>query len=168
MLAVCFTFVKFVAVEHYDRKMKDLDRQILTLLQDDARLSLSEIAERVGSSVPTVSDHVKRMEEAGTIRGYHAVVDAVICGLDVAAFLFVDIESSANYDSFRRQCRARKEILECHAITGTASHLLKVRVKNTSALEQLLSAVQQWKGVTRTQTSVVLSTHKETPIISLD
>lgn len=141
--------------------LKDLDIRICQLLQEDARQSLSEIAEKVGASVPTVSDHVRRLEDAGVLRGYHADVDPSACGFDVTAFIFVDIDSSSAYDSFRRNCRARKDILECHAITGTASHLLKVRVSSTVALESLLSAIQQWKGITRTQTNVVLSTHKE-------
>lgn len=147
--------------------MKDLNRQICILLQENARLSLSDIAERIGSSVPTVSDHVRRMEEEGVIRGYYAQLDPTACGMDVTAFIFVDIDSSTHYDSFRRSCRMRKEILECHAVTGTASHMLKIRVKNTAALEQLLAAVQQWKGVSRTQTNVVLSSHKETLVINL-
>jgi Lrp/AsnC family leucine-responsive transcriptional regulator len=141
--------------------LKDVDRMICALLQDSARMSLSDIAERVGLSVPSVSERVRKLEEAGVIRGYGAMLDPVACGADVTAFVFVDIDSSANYDQFRRNCRQRKEIMECHAITGTASHLIKARVKNTAALEQLLSAVQQWKGVTRTMTNVVLSSHKE-------
>ncbi|NQW29990.1 MAG: Lrp/AsnC family transcriptional regulator [Ignavibacteria bacterium] len=146
---------------------RETDRQICALLQDDARLSLSEIAERVGLSVPTVSDHVKRMETEGVILEYVAVINPIMFGFDVTAFIYVDMESSSHYDAFRRQCRMRKEVLECHATTGTATHLIKVRVKNTQLLEQLLSAIQQWKGVTRTTTSVVLSTHKETFSIQL-
>ncbi|MBU3698406.1 MAG: Lrp/AsnC family transcriptional regulator [Candidatus Kapabacteria bacterium] len=145
--------------------MKELDRNICTLLQDNARLSLSEIAEQVGASVPTVSEHVRKLELEGTIREYTALLRASDFGYDVTAFIFVDMDSSANYDGFRRQCRARKEIQECHAITGASSHLLKVRVSNTTALEQLLSVVQQWKGVAKTTTNVVLSTHKESPSI---
>lgn len=141
--------------------MKDLDRKICQLLQDNARLSLSEIADIVGTSVPTVSDHVRKLEASGIITGYHAVLDAKACGYDVTAFIFVDMENSMAYDAFRKQCRARPEILEVHAITGTASHVLKVRVPTTDALELLLSAIQRWKGVTRTHTNVVLSTHKE-------
>lgn len=148
--------------------LKDLDRAICALLQENARLSLSEIAEQVGSSVPTVSDHVKRLEADGVIKGYTTQVDPNAAGLDVAAFIFVNIDSSAQYDAFRRQCRSRKEILECHAITGTASHLIKVRVANTAALEGLLSAIQQWKGVSGTFTNVVLSTHKESMILPLN
>jgi Lrp/AsnC family leucine-responsive transcriptional regulator len=147
--------------------VKELDRQICSLLQENARLSLSEIAEQVGSSVPTVSDRVRRLEADGTIREYTTLFRAVDFGYDVTAFIFVDMDSSTNYDGFRRQCRARKEVQECHAVTGTASHLLKVRVKTTGELEQLLSAIQQWKGVSRTQTNVVLSTHKESPAITI-
>lgn len=147
--------------------LKTLDIDILNQLQADARLSLSEIADRIGSSVPTVSDHVKKLEADGTIKEYTTVVDPLSAGLDVTAFIFVNMESSANYDSFRRNCRTRRDILECHAITGTASHLIKVRVKNTASLEQLLSAMQQWKGVSGTLTNVVLSTHKETLTISI-
>jgi Lrp/AsnC family leucine-responsive transcriptional regulator len=145
--------------------VKSLDRAICVALQENARLSLSEVAERVGASVPTVSEHVKRMEADGVIRGYHAHLNAAMAGVDVTAFIFVDVDSSTHYDNFRRQCKQRKDVLEVHAITGTASHLVKVRVANTAALEELLSAVQRWKGVTRTLTSVVLSTHKETLII---
>ena len=147
--------------------MKDLDRQICAVLQENARLSLSEVAERIGSSVPTVSEHVKKLEADGVLTGYHAIVDPASAGLDVAAFIFVDVDTSVHYDAFRKQCRMRKEILELHAITGTASHLLKVRVENTSALEQLLSSIQRWKGVARTMTNVVLSTQKETTEIPL-
>jgi Lrp/AsnC family leucine-responsive transcriptional regulator len=142
--------------------LKDVDRQICALLSEQARISLSEIAERVGLSVPSVSEHVRKLEEAGVIKGYCAMLDPASCGADVTAFIFVDIDSSANYDQFRRNCRQRKDVMECHAITGTASHMVKARVKNTLALEQLLSTIQQWKGVTRTMTNVVLSTHKET------
>lgn len=147
--------------------MKELDRHICSLLQENARLSLSEIAEQVGASVPTVSDRVRRLEADGIIREYTTLLRAVDFGYDVTAFIFVDMDSSMNYDGFRRQCRARKEIQECHAVTGTASHLLKVRVRTTGELEQLLSVIQQWKGVSRTQTNVVLSTHKETPSITI-
>jgi Lrp/AsnC family leucine-responsive transcriptional regulator len=148
-----------------ENTVKDLDRQICALLQENARLSLSEIAEQIGTSVPTVSEHVRRLEAEGTIREYTTLLRSTDFGYDVTAFIFVDIDSSTSYDGFRRQCRARKEIQECHAVTGTASHLLKVRVKNTAALEQLLSVIQQWKGVVRTMTNVVLSTHKESPSI---
>lgn len=147
--------------------MKPLDRMICEALQENARLSLSEVAEIVGASVPTVSEHVRRMESDGVIKGYHTILDAPSVGCDVTAFIFVDMDSSANYDNFRRQCKSHHQVLEVHAITGTASHIVKVRCTNTRALEDLLSTIQRWKGVTRTLTNVVLSTHKETFTIAL-
>ncbi len=148
--------------------LKPLDRAICALLQDNARLSLSEVADLVGSSVPTISEHVKRLEAEGVIQGYHAQINPASVGMDVTAFIFVDIDSSTNYDNFRKQCKHRAEVLEVHAITGTASHIVKVRVSNTTKLEELLSAVQRWKGVTRTLTNVVLSTHKEVSTITIE
>lgn len=142
--------------------LKPLDREICRILQENARFSLSEVADRVGASVPTVSERVKRLEANGVIRGYHAVISSDALGYDVTAFIFVDAESSDVYSQFRRNCLKHADILEVHAITGTASHIVKVRVRNTSQLEELLSVMQRWKGVTRTVTHVVLSTHKET------
>jgi Lrp/AsnC family transcriptional regulator, leucine-responsive regulatory protein len=147
--------------------LKDLDQKICSHLQLNGRLSLNEIATAVDSSVPTVSEHVKRLEADGVITGYHAHLDAASLGLDVSAYVFVDIDSSMNYDGFRKHCRMRPEIQEVHAITGSASHLIKVRIANTQALEQLLSMIQRWKGVTHTHTNVILSTHKETTILPL-
>lgn len=121
----------------------------------------------VGSSVPTVSEHVRKLEADGIIKGYHAVLDVAAVGYDVTAFIFVDMDSSTNYENFRRQCKHHSQVLEVHAVTGTASHIAKVRCTNTKALEDLLSTMQRWKGVTRTLTNVVLSTHKETLNIEL-
>lgn len=141
--------------------LKDRDRSICALLQRNARMSMNEIAEAIGTSVPTVSESVKKLEAEEVVREYTAILDPAAFGFDVAAFIFVDLDSSSAFDGFRRQCRARKEIMECHAVTGTASHILKVRCENTAALEQLLSSIQQWKGVAKTLTNVILSTHKE-------
>ncbi|MBV6477353.1 MAG: hypothetical protein HGGPFJEG_00091 [Ignavibacteria bacterium] len=60
-----------------------------------------------------------------------------------------------------------KDILECHAITGEGSHILKIRTENTSSLEKLLSKIQSWPGVKSTKTNLVLSSHKETTEIEV-
>ena len=60
------------------------------------------------------------------------------------------------------KAKETKAILECHSITGGGSHILKVRVKSSQALEDLLYEIQNWPGVSRTQSNVVLSTYKET------
>ncbi|MFZ9815454.1 MAG: Lrp/AsnC ligand binding domain-containing protein, partial [Candidatus Kapaibacteriota bacterium] len=87
---------------------------------------------------------------------------------DLTAYIFVDIESSVYYDEFISVCKTMPELLECHAITGNASHLLKIRTINTASLERLLSRLQQIPGVKRTITNLVLSTHIESLTLPLN
>lgn len=123
---------------------------------------MTELAEKVSLSVTTISEHIRKLERQGIIKGYHALIDPTALGLDITAFVFVWVEGSTNYPSFITRCKKVSAILECHAITGEASHLLKVRVANTAALEHLLSTIQRWRGVQRTFTNIVLSTPLET------
>jgi len=143
-------------------ELKDTDKHICALLQTNARLALSSVAETVGLSVPAVSDHVRKLEEQGIILGYHAKLNPEPFGFDITAFIFVDVDSSLHYSSFIEICKTIPEVLECHATTGNSSHLLKIRTKNTRSLEKLLSVFQQIEGVQRTTTNLVLSTHIET------
>lgn len=141
---------------------KDTDRHICSLIQSAARMPLSTIAEQIGLSNPSISEHLRKMEEAGTIEGYYTKLNPRSFGYDITAYVFVDIESSVYYQEFIRVCKTLAEILECHAITGNASHMLKIRTQNTGSLEALLSKLQQIPGVKRTITNLVLSTHIET------
>lgn len=148
-------------------EIKEIDKKICSLLQANARMQLSHIAEQVGLSVAAVSEHVKKLEEQGLIKGYHAHLLSSSFGFDLTAYVFVDIESSVYYEEFIAVCRTLPELLECHAITGNASHLLKIRTMNTAALERLLSKLQQIPGVKRTITNLVLSTHIESLTLPL-
>ena len=76
-------------------------------------------------------------------------------------------ESSTYFPRIIEKAKKFDEILECHAITGTGSHLLKVRTLNTASLEQLLSKIQAWEGVKNTITNIVLSSPKETTVLPL-
>lgn len=142
--------------------LKDPDKVICSALQSNARASFSGIAESLGMSIPAVSERIHKLESAGVIKGYHASINPETLGYDVTAFIFVEIKTSLYYAAFIEQCKMLPGILECHAITGTASHLLKVRTFSMKTLEQLLSAIQQFDGVERTITNLVLSTHIET------
>ncbi len=141
------------------------DARILDLLQQHGRLKRIELAERVGLSTAAVGERMRKLEERGLIAGYHAHLDAKRLGLDVAAFVRVAVDGSANYAAFVAAATAMPEVQEVHAITGEGSHLLKVRGPNTTALERLLAALQRLPGVHGTATSIVLSTPKETPFL---
>ncbi|GIV56684.1 MAG: AsnC family transcriptional regulator [Candidatus Kapaibacterium sp.] len=143
-------------------QLSETDLLLCHLLEGNARMSMTELAEQIGLSVTATSEHIRKLEQQGIITGYHAQLAPAAIGLDITAFVFVWVEGSAHYPAFIERCKKVPAILECHAITGEASHLLKVRVTNTAALEELLSTIQQWRGVQRTQTSIVLSTPIET------
>lgn len=139
-----------------------IDLTILETLQQRGRTKRNELADLVHLSLPAVSDRLRKLEERGILKGFQAQLAPKVVGLDVAAFIFVSVESSANYPSFLAKATEHPEVLEIHAITGEGTHLLKIRTWNTSTLEQLLSEVQTWPGVRATKTNIVLSTHKET------
>ncbi len=145
-----------------------IDLKILDILQGEGRKRRNDLAEAVGLSLPSVSERLRKLEEHGIIAGYHAKLDAKKMGQDITAFIFVTIDSSKHYAAFLDHAKEVGEILECHAITGEGTHLLKVRTTNTASLEKLLARIQAWSGVTRTQTDVVLSTAKETTRIRIE
>jgi Lrp/AsnC family leucine-responsive transcriptional regulator len=137
------------------------DLQILGLLQENSRVKRSEIAEKIGLSIPSVTDRLHKLEKQGIIEAYTAKLSHKALGKDITAFIFVVSESSAHYKEVIKNAKDSPEVLECHSVTGEGSHILKVRTENTSTLEKLLSRIQSWKGVRATRTSVVLTTHKE-------
>ncbi len=144
------------------------DVQILTLLQADGRVKRKDIAEAVGLSLPSVSDRMRKLEERGVVTGYHAVLDAKRLHRDITAFVAVTSDGSDHYAEFVSAVCAMDEVLELHAVTGDGSHMLKVRVRNTTALEALLGRLQAIRGVRGTRTSLVLSTQKETRALATE
>lgn len=148
-------------------QIDEIDLKILNELQKNGRIKRNELAQMVGLSVPAVSERMKRLEDAGIIKGYTTLLDSKKLGKDITAFVFVSIDSSKNYPLFIERVLEVDEILECHSITGEGSHLLKVKTENTSTLEKLLARIQSWPGVTGTKTNIVLSTIKETTKIKI-
>lgn len=146
----------------------EIDAKILEILQKKGRTRRNDLAEAVGLSLPSVSDRLRKLEENGFITGYHATVDPKKLGRDITAFIFVTVDSSKHYAQFLEHAHAADEILECHAITGEGSHLLKVRTTNTISLEKLLAKIQAWAGVVSTRTDLVLSSSKESLRIKVD
>ena len=137
------------------------DLRILSILQGNSRTTASEIAESVGMSVPAVTERVKKLSESDIIQKFSIKLSAKLLGFDLSAFIAVVSSSSDQYEAIIQESNNNPSVLECHSVTGQGSHLLKVRVKNSSELEKLLRDIQSWPGVIRTQTSVVMSTYKE-------
>lgn len=149
-------------------RIDSIDAKILTLLQANGRMKRNAIAEEVGLSVPSVSERMRKLTERGVLVGYHAVVDAKRLHYDITAFIRVMVDGSNRYETMVEEARELDEVLEIHSVTGQGSHILKVRTRNTTTLERLLSKIQSWPGVTGTTTSIVLSTYKETRQVAVE
>jgi Lrp/AsnC family leucine-responsive transcriptional regulator len=148
--------------------LDDIDTKLLEILQRKGRTARVDLAESVGFSLPSVSERLRKLEESGYITGYHASVDPKKLGMDICAFITVTLDSSKHFTQFLEHVYGTDQILECHAITGEGSHLLKVRTENTASLERLLAKIQSWAGVVTTRTSLVLSSSKETMRVKIE
>lgn len=140
-----------------------VDHRLLAMLQDDAKLPLAVLGEAVDLAPSSVAERVRRLEASGVIRGYHALLDPKRVGLDLAAFIGVSLNFPKHIDAFERVALSMPEVQECHHVTGAHSLLLKVRAKNTAAMERVLSKLRDFDGVLRTETMVVFSTRIERP-----
>jgi len=146
-----------------------IDRKLLALIQDDAKLSQAELAKAVGLTAPSVNERIRKLERAGVIRGYVALLDERKLGQDITAFVEIFIEHPKFESSFIEAVGDLDEVLECHHITGEFSLLLKVRVKDMAAFRRLLiEKLNTVRGVRQTRTLIVLATSKEQRRIKID
>ena len=140
--------------------MEDTDRAIVRLLSADGRMSYTDLARATGLSTSAVHQRVRRLEERGVITGYAAVVDHEKLGLPLTAFISVTPFDRAAPDDVPQRLESVQEIESCYSVAGDDSYILKVRVPNPGALEDLLSRVRSVANVS-TRTTVVLSTPYE-------
>ena len=144
-----------------------MDQKILSLLQSNARLSNSELAEAVGINASSVFERVKKLERKGIITGYVATVNPEKLGKPLLAFVRVTINTAApqDYDTTQddvlNACIAEPDILECHNVAGEDCYIIKVRAGGPKQLEKLLSKIRRLTQSARTVTNIVLSTYKE-------
>jgi len=148
----------------------EIDRKIVELLQTDARLSNAAIAEQVGLTSSTVYDRVKKLERKGIIKGYVAVVDAEQLGKPITAFVRLSVgATSGSYveskNSVMAVCQAEPDVLEGHGVAGEDCYVLKVRATSPKDLETLIERIRMSALVSRSTTSVVLSTFKESSMV---
>lgn len=130
------------------------DHKILEFLQKDGRISMKDLGKIVGLTSPAVSERVKRLEEAGVIEGYKAIVNPDALGRVIKAFIHISLPND-KYKIFIEEARQDSRIVECHHITGDDCSVLKVIVKDMYELENVIDSI---KTIGSTKTSVILST----------
>jgi len=146
--------------------MDEIDRNILIAVQQDGAAGLSELSKVAGLSVSATAERVKRLEERGTIRSWHAALDPAAVGCPLLAFVMVGMRPGRDDGSFRKAMRRADAVLECHAVSGAWDHMLKLRLPDLAALERFVSEeVRNQSGVERTELVVALSSAKETMIL---
>lgn len=141
--------------------MDDIDRRLLAQLQRDARTSYADLARFVGLSAPSVHDRVRRLERDGVIRGSYADVEPAAIGLGVSALVSLQQREGVESDDIVIALRAVEEVEDCWLVAGPEAFIIKVRVADLGALDGCLAVLRRVPGVTRTRTTVVLTTRFE-------
>jgi len=148
-----------------------VDRRLLAHLQRDGRTPVARLAASVGLSAPPVHERLRRLEAAGIIRRYTAVLDAARLGLGMTVYVSVTLalHREGAVLKFREAVGKVAEILECHHTTGSADFLLKIVVRDVAAYEHLvLNTLTRLPGGERLNSSVVLSTMKSETALPLE
>jgi len=146
-----------------DESLDEVDRQILAELQADGRMTNVELARRVGLSAPPCLRRVRRLEEEGIIRGYHADLDPVALGYEITFFALVGLESQkdAVLRAFEAAVRNWPEVRECHMIRGGGDFLLRLVARDTAHDNALTSRLTAAPEVARVQTLQTIRTRKD-------
>lgn len=146
--------------------INEIDRQILNIIQKDARISNAEIARQVGLAPSAVLERVRKLEERGVIRGYATQIDASAVGYGLTAFVFV---KTSFCGSIGGVLAAIPEVLEVHDIAGEDCYLLKVRAENTEQLGKFFrERLKNLPEIHSTRTTIVLQTIKETTALPIE
>lgn len=145
-----------------------IDTQILSILQEDARASNAEIARTVGLAPSAVLERIRKLERRGVIRGYEVRLNPEELGLDLLAFVFVQVDERQSEQKTGELLARLPEVLEVHHIAGEDCYLVKVRCASTGALGRLLQqGFGAFEGVRRTRTTIVLGTVLESTRLPL-
>lgn len=146
----------------------EIDRQILNILQQNARTSNAEIARQVDMAASAVLERIRRLEARGIIRGYEVRLDPEALGLNLLAFVFVRSTDFAGEAKTAEVLADIPEVLEAHHIAGEDCFLLKVRTRDAKSLGRLLrERIGGTDSVTSTRTTIALETVRESSRLPL-
>ena len=145
-------------------KLDEIDRRILTILQKNAKITNAQLSQDIGLSPAPTLERVKKLEQSGLVKSYHAELDTDMLGLGVQMFVQVMLKghNKQNIDIFMDAIRDVPEVIECHHITGSADLLLKVISRDISSYQKfMLESISEIEVVDNLQSMVILSTLKD-------
>ncbi len=146
------------------RQLDSFDRAILQVMATDGRISVTDLAQRIGLSKTPTQTRLKRLEQGGYIKGYRAILDPIRLGLDHVAFVQVRLSDTreAALSAFNRGVRGIPEIEQCHMLAADFDYLLKVRVRDMAAYRAVLGEkISALPHVASTSTYVAMQAVKE-------
>lgn len=154
-----------------NRILDRIDLHILSVLQQDARIVMKDLAEQVGLSLTPCIERVKRMERDGVIMGYYARVNPQALGMQILVFVEINLHQKSDkaFERFRRAMLAIPEVLECHLVSGDFDYLIKARIHEMAEYRKLLGdMLLQLPGAAQSKSYVVMEEIKETLALSTD
>lgn len=146
------------------------DRKILEILQENAKITNAQLSKEIGLSPAPTLERVKKLENAGVIRSYHARLDPMEIGLGVGTFMKVTLVGHKKdyIESFVRRINEIPEVVECHHVTGQGDFLLKVVSADISTYQKLvLEVISEIPEIDDMQTMVILSTFKDSKVMPI-
>lgn len=152
-------------------KIDSIDKQILSILQQDAQITNVELAKKIGISPPAMLERVKRLEKNGIIKRYVAIVDPSKVSKGIFALVSVSLSAHqlSSIDQFTRQIKKLDEVLECYHVAGEEDFILKIAVSSIEEYEKfILSKLTKINGVSKVNTKFVLSTVKYNTKIKIE
>jgi len=141
-----------------------VDRKILERLRTEGRVTHAQLAKETGLSAPAIGERIRKLEHAGVIRGYRAVLEPGLVGLGICAFVHIAPQPRKPAQGLVERLLRLPEIEELHAVAGNYAYIAKVRVPTPAALDAFLDRLFMLEGVERTETTMVLRTNAERPM----
>jgi Lrp/AsnC family leucine-responsive transcriptional regulator len=143
-----------------------IDSKILEVLQENSRVSISDLSKQVNLSLSAVSERLKKLETSNIIEKYTVILDSKALGQDLSVLMNISLENPRDTEEFLDIIKNESEILECHYVTGEYDYILRITTRNTVTLEALMNRIKAIPKIKRTQTNVILSTLKQNYSIS--
>lgn len=151
-------------------KIDQTDRKILEILQANAKITNAQLSKEIGLSPAPTLERVKKLENSGVIKSYHAKLDTGNIGLGVNTFVMVTLKghNKKNIDLFLDEINNIEDVIECHHITGSGDFILRVIAKDITAYQKLmLEKVSEIEVVDSLQSMIILSTFKDSKVMPI-